>query len=99
MPFLEFVLCDGAFAYPAGRIHWKMPLLILHCLNLRQIGLGRMNHFHLNQTLEMDVQIYSRHRGLKGTDPCRFPLHVRHKTSEVSPVVGNYVLKLGPDWP
>jgi hypothetical protein len=98
MPFLEFVLCDGAFAYPAGRIHWKMTPLILHGLNLRQI-VG-MNHFHLNQTtLEMDVRIYSRHRGLKGTDPCRFSVHIRLKTSEVSPVVGNYVLKLGPDWP
>jgi hypothetical protein len=29
-----------------------------------------MNHFHLNQTFEMDEWIYSRHRALKGTKPC-----------------------------
>jgi hypothetical protein len=68
--FLEIVLCDGALACPASRIHWKMPLS-LQGLNIHQIG--RMNHFHLDQTLEMDEWIYSRHRGLKGTDPADFP--------------------------
>jgi hypothetical protein len=36
---------------------------------------GRMNHFHLDQTLEMDEWSYSRHRGSKGTQPCKSSLH------------------------
>jgi hypothetical protein len=54
-----------------------------------------MNHFHLNQTFEMDEWIYSRHRALKGTKPCIFSSHQLPNSARG----GNHVLKLGPDRP
>ena len=92
MPLLGFVRCDGALACPAARnprIHGKMPLSP-HSLILHQIG--GMIHFHLKQTFEMDEWIYSRHRALKGTDPCIVSLHRLRKFCPWR----ESVLKLGP---
>jgi hypothetical protein len=63
-----------------------MPLS-LHSLILHQIG--GMNHFHLNQTFEIDEWIYSRHRGSKGTQPCKSSWH----DFRILPVVGNYAVR------
>jgi hypothetical protein len=52
-------------------------------------------HFHLNQTLEMDEWIYSRHKDSKGIQPGKSSLH----DFQILHVVENYVLKLGPDRP